>query len=241
MADAEIAGNCATSVSTAGGEVASDEISANTMPAVKVVRNKINGPGWRTSMTKEESAQDQKAEGGIREKINSAPSAMTRGRVADICDVHTNCSAKTGWRTDLSLYLILPLSNSRIRLPEFLLMAIWKEIGNWISGVISWWFLLRDVLSVSHRFMLPSPSSAPRRVWWYWPFARRIPVRQCFCSAALSARSADRRNASREETVGRVFANFQYPAKEKRRQFQNRWNWISIRFCFTRFKGAQFN
>jgi hypothetical protein len=37
----------------------------------------------------------------------------------------------------------------------------------------------------------------------------------CF-SAALSARKADRRHASLYETARRVFANFQYPAKEKK-------------------------
>jgi hypothetical protein len=58
------------------------------------------------------------------------------------------------------------------------------------------------------------------------------------CLAALSARSDDSRHVSLSETGRRVFANFQYPAKERRDQFQNRWNGINIRFYFTWFKGA---
>jgi hypothetical protein len=46
------------------------------------------------------------------------------------------------------------------------------------------------------------------------------------------------RHASLSETVWRVSANFQYPVKERRIQFQNSWNWISIHFYFTQFQGA---
>jgi hypothetical protein len=45
-----------------------------------------------------------------------------------------------------------------------------------------------------------------------------------------------RREAARlsiRNSAGSIFANFQYPAKEKRDQFQNKWNRISVRFYFT--------
>jgi hypothetical protein len=51
----------------------------------------------------------------------------------------------------------------------------------------------------------------------------------------------ERRYTSLSETARRVFANLQYPAKERRGQFKNRWNRIRIRFDSTSLKGASFN
>lgn len=54
----------------------------------------------------------------------------------------------------------------------------------------------------------------------------------------LSVRSADRRHASMKETTGPALTKVKYHEKEREAQFQNKGNWVNIRFSSREFKSA---
>jgi hypothetical protein len=139
-------GELVTKVSISGGEVALHEVTANRMPAGKVVRN-VNGKGG--------NAQDQRAERAIAGKRSIAsrlapPQLPTSATLTRTGSQRLNGTSKLfdNWR-------FLTLSNPGTCPDKFLLMSVRRDIANRM-------FASRDNISVMRRLC---SSQKPQNPW----------------------------------------------------------------------------